>query len=90
SSVKTILKTLNEALSQNVEIQLKILQTIPPLLSNYKELHGDLLAEALLICFRLQDSKVLSVHNTAVATLRQLVINIFEKVQEEDEINDKN
>lgn len=90
SSVKTILKTLNEALSQNFEIQLKILQTIPPLLSNYKELHGDLLAEALLICFRLQDSKALAVNNTAAATLRQLVINIFEKVQEEDEINDKN
>ncbi|CAG8503304.1 19215_t:CDS:10 [Racocetra persica] len=90
SSVKTILKTLNDVLSQSVEIQLKILQTIPPLLSNYKALHGDLLAEALLICFRLQDSKVLVVNNTAAATLRQLVINIFEKVQEEDEINDKN
>ncbi|CAG8703384.1 14838_t:CDS:2, partial [Racocetra fulgida] len=37
-----------------------------------------------------QDSKVLVVNNTAAATLRQLVINIFEKVQEEDEINDKN
>ncbi|CAG8467852.1 8909_t:CDS:10 [Cetraspora pellucida] len=90
SSVKTILKTLNDVLSQSVEIQLKILQTIPPLLSNYKALHGDLLAEALLICFRLQDSKVLVVNNTAAATLRQLVINIFEKVQEEDEINEKN
>ncbi|RHZ78300.1 hypothetical protein Glove_166g199 [Diversispora epigaea] len=90
SSVKTILKTLNDIMSQGVEIQLKILQTVPPLLSNYQALHGDLLAEALLICFRIQDSKVVVVNNTAAATLRQLVINIFEKVQEEDEINEKN
>ncbi|CAI2181355.1 20085_t:CDS:10 [Funneliformis geosporum] len=89
SSVKTILKTLNDIMSQGVEIQLKILQTVPPLLSNYQALHGDLLAEALLICFRLHDSKIVVVNNTAAATLRQLVINIFEKVQEEDDINNK-
>ncbi|CAG8443203.1 6201_t:CDS:10 [Funneliformis caledonium] len=88
-SVKTILKTLNDIMSQGVEIQLKILQTVPPLLSNYQALHGDLLAEALLICFRLHDSKIVVVNNTAAATLRQLVINIFEKVQEEDDINNK-
>ncbi|CAJ0630351.1 10027_t:CDS:10 [Entrophospora sp. SA101] len=88
SSVKTILKILNDVMSQGVvEIQLKILQTVPPLLSNYHTLHGDLLAEALLLCFHLQDSKILVVNNTAAATLRQLVINVFDKVQEEDEIN---
>ncbi|CAH1758241.1 9942_t:CDS:2 [Entrophospora sp. SA101] len=90
SSVKTILKTLNDIMSQGVvEIQLKILQTVSPLLSNYQTLHGDLLAEALLLCFRLQDSKILVVNNTAAATLRQLVINIFDKVQEEDRINER-
>ncbi|CAB4429829.1 unnamed protein product [Rhizophagus irregularis] len=89
SSVRTVLKTLNDIMSQGVDIQLKILQTVPPLLSNYQTLHGDLLAEALLICFRLQDSKIVVVNNTAAATLRQLVINIFDKVQEEDSINDK-
>lgn len=35
-------------MSQGVEIQLKILQTVPPLLSNYKALHGDLLAEVII------------------------------------------
>ncbi|CAG8580348.1 13705_t:CDS:2, partial [Acaulospora colombiana] len=45
SSVKTILKTLNDIMSQGVDIQLKILQTVPPLLRNYQALHGDLLAE---------------------------------------------
>ncbi|RIA83990.1 hypothetical protein C1645_880206 [Glomus cerebriforme] len=89
SSVKTVLKTLNDIMSQGVDIQLKILQTVPPLLSNYQTLHGELLAEALLVCFKLQESKIVVVNNTAAATLRQLVINIFEKVQEEDNINDK-
>ncbi|CAG8574494.1 6023_t:CDS:2 [Paraglomus occultum] len=89
TSIKMILKTLNDIVSQGVDIQLKILQTLPSLLSNYDSLHGDLLAEALLLCFRLQDSKIVVVNNTAAATLRQLVINIFEKVELEDERNQK-
>ncbi|CAG8622872.1 14264_t:CDS:2, partial [Ambispora leptoticha] len=90
SSVKTILKTLNDIISQGVEVQLKILQTLPPLLNNYSTLTGDLLVEGLLVCFRLQDSKIMAVNNTAAATLRQLVINIFDKVEKEDEIIEKN
>lgn len=97
-------------MSQGVEIQLKILQTILPLLTNYS-VHKESLAEvsydhlprihssrcslsdtktcfiqsqALLLCFRLQDSRVVFVNNTAAATLRQLVIYIFERVGEED------
>lgn len=42
--------------------------------------------QALLICFRLQDSKVVVVNNTAAATLRQLVIHVFDKVTKEDAI----
>lgn len=41
--------------------------------------------KALLICFRLQDSKIVVVNNTAAATLRQLVIFVFDKVAKEDE-----
>ncbi|CAG8704246.1 2805_t:CDS:10, partial [Dentiscutata erythropus] len=89
SSIKAIVKILSDLVSQGVEIQLKILQTIPPLLNNYQSLQGDLLIEALLICFRLQDSKVIVVSNTAAATLRQLVINIFDKVLLDDETNEK-
>jgi hypothetical protein len=37
-----------------------------------------------LICFRLQDSKIVVVNNTAAATLRQLVIFVFDKVAKED------
>ncbi|CAG8776680.1 30149_t:CDS:2, partial [Racocetra persica] len=88
-SIKTIIKILNDLVFQGVEVQLKILQTIPPLLNNYQSLQGDLLIDALLICFHLHDSKAVVVSNTAAATLRQLVIDVFEKILLEDEINDK-
>ncbi|KAG0005765.1 hypothetical protein BGZ65_010239, partial [Modicella reniformis] len=83
SAIEIVLKTLNDIMSLGVEIQLKILQTILPLLTNYN-VHKEALAEALLLCFRLQDSRVVFVNNTAAATLRQLVIYIFEKVGTED------
>ncbi|CAO3613794.1 unnamed protein product [Cunninghamella blakesleeana] len=84
TSVRTVLRTLTDVSVHGVDIQLKILQTVLPLLTNYNSVHDDILAEALLICFRLQDSKVVVVNNTAAATLRQLVIYVFDKVTEED------
>ncbi|RCI02023.1 hypothetical protein CU098_003406, partial [Rhizopus stolonifer] len=84
TSVRTILRTLTDISSQGVDIQLKILQTVLPLLNNYRSVHDDILAEALLVCFRLQDSKAMVVNNTAAATLRQLVIFVFDKVTKED------
>ncbi|KAI8343085.1 hypothetical protein BC941DRAFT_410389 [Chlamydoabsidia padenii] len=84
TSVRTVLRTLTDISIHGVDIQLKILQTVLPLLTNYNNVHDDILAEALLICFRLQDSKIIVVNNTAAATLRQLVIYVFDKVTEED------
>ena len=43
--MNAILKTLNDIMIHGVEIQLKILQTILPLLTNYHTIHGDVLAE---------------------------------------------
>ncbi|KAF7724885.1 hypothetical protein EC973_000598 [Apophysomyces ossiformis] len=84
TSIRSILRTLTDISVHGVEIQLKILQTVLPLLTNYRSVHDDILAEALLICFRLQDSKIVVVNNTAAATLRQLVIFVFDKVAKED------
>ncbi|KAF9191924.1 hypothetical protein BGZ51_006482 [Haplosporangium sp. Z 767] len=67
-AIEVVLRTLNGIMSHGVEIQLKMLQTILPLLTNYN-VHGE---------------SVVFVNNTAAATLRQLVIYIFEKVGEED------
>lgn len=53
-----------------VDIQLKILQALPPLLQNYADdLQGPLLGEALLICAILQGSKMGVVNNTAAASM---------------------
>jgi hypothetical protein len=67
-----------------VDIQLKVLQTLLSLLTAFPDVSGDLLAEALLACFKLHESKAGVVSSTAAATLRQLVVLVFEKVGEED------
>ncbi|KAI8354550.1 guanine nucleotide exchange factor in Golgi transport N-terminal-domain-containing protein [Choanephora cucurbitarum] len=84
TSIRAVLRTLTDISVHGMDIQLKILQTVLPLLSNYRSVHDDILAEALLICFRLQDSKIAVVNNTAAATLRQLVIFVFDKVGKEN------
>jgi hypothetical protein len=77
-----ILKSLSDPSINTQELQLKVLQTILPLVTNYPQLHGPVLASALLLCFKLQDSKVAVVSSSAVATFRQLVLHAFEKLQE--------
>lgn len=68
-----------------LEVQLKILQALPPLLQNYaRYLTGELLSKALHICFILLNSKTAVVSNTSAATLQQLVISVLEKVAKED------
>lgn len=78
-----ILQTLRNVLSQGVEIQLKILQTLVALLTNCPGIHGPVLADTLLLCFRLQESKIGVVSSTAAATLRQLIMTLFEGVSAE-------
>lgn len=71
--------------SADLDVQLKILQTLPSLLHSYsEELSGELLAGTLEICAILQASKTAAVSNTAAATLQQLVISAFDKVVDED------
>lgn len=65
-------------------MQLKILQTLLPLITNYPSIHGPVLANALSLCFRLHDSKNMVVNGIASATLRQLVTHVFDKVAEEE------
>ncbi|KAI9248500.1 hypothetical protein BDA99DRAFT_228255 [Phascolomyces articulosus] len=45
TSVRTILRKLTDISVHGVEIQLKILQTVLPLLTNYRSVHDDVLAE---------------------------------------------
>ncbi|KAG1830278.1 guanine nucleotide exchange factor in Golgi transport N-terminal-domain-containing protein [Suillus subalutaceus] len=100
SAVALIVRTMNDVMSQGVEIQLRILQTLVSLITNFPSIHGELLGEvhsvyysrylsgylskALLLCFKLQDSMIAVVSSTAAATLRQLVMFIFGKMVNED------
>ncbi|KAG8814900.1 hypothetical protein FRC17_000932, partial [Serendipita sp. 399] len=71
---------MGEVMTQGVDIQLRILQVLLSLVTNFLNIHGMVLGDALLLCFRLQESRIAVVSSTAAATLRQLVMFIFEKV----------
>ncbi|KAH7630002.1 hypothetical protein B0T09DRAFT_264083 [Sordaria sp. MPI-SDFR-AT-0083] len=80
-----VLEALQQATSAGLDVQLKILQALPSLLSNYAaEVKGELLVTALNICFILQSSKNAIVNNASAATLQQLVVSVFDKVVAED------
>ncbi|CEO60160.1 hypothetical protein PMG11_04799 [Penicillium brasilianum] len=85
--LKHVLAGLKETTGLSLDIQLKILQSLPSLLQFYSnDLSGDLLANTLEICATLQASKTLAVSSTAAATLQQLVVSTFERVYNEDKL----
>ncbi|KAL3464737.1 hypothetical protein BJX64DRAFT_286219 [Aspergillus heterothallicus] len=83
--LQDVLGGLKEITTLTLDIQLKILQTLPSLLQHYSHyLCGELLVTTLEICATLQSSKTLAVSSTAAATLQQLVVSTFERVTIED------
>lgn len=85
SRLSQVLEALQQATSAGLDVQLKILQALPPLLSNYSaDVKGPLLVTALNVCFILQSSKNAIVNHTSAATLQQLVVSVFDKVVAED------
>lgn len=79
--LKEVLDVLRECASLAVDIQLRILQILPPLLQSYSDnVHGDLLFVALETCSALQISKTQAISSTAAATLQQLVLSVFERL----------
>ncbi|KAE8396519.1 hypothetical protein BDV23DRAFT_878 [Aspergillus alliaceus] len=83
--LKDVLGGLKETTNLSLEIQLKILQSLPSLLQHYSnDLGGELLVTTLEICATLQASKTLALSSTAAATLQQLVVSTFERVSIED------
>lgn len=70
-------------LMENNTEELKVLQTVTLLVSTNGIVTGAALAKSLVLCFRLHFTK--SPHkNVASATIRQLVANIIERVENED------
>ncbi|KAI9674789.1 MAG: hypothetical protein M1817_001693 [Caeruleum heppii] len=84
--LKDVLESLRTATAQGLDVQLKILQALPPLTQNYADdLGGEKLGSALLVCSTLQTSKFPVVSSTATATFQQLVTSVFDRVGREDE-----
>lgn len=73
----------------DIDVQLKILQTVSALLAGYPSITGTQLSGALMLCFALYEhSRVAVVSSTAAATLRQNIMIVFDKVQDEDRVFD--
>ncbi|GCB26542.1 protein MON2 [Aspergillus awamori] len=85
--LKDVLAGLKETTNMSLDIQLKILQSLPSLLQHYSsDLGGDLLVSTLEICATLQGNKMLAVSSTAAATLQQLIVSTFDRVSIEDSL----
>ncbi|XP_076261833.1 mon2 homolog, regulator of endosome-to-Golgi trafficking [Rhynchophorus ferrugineus] len=65
--------------------EVRILQSVLLLLTINTVVHGETLARALVLCFRLHFAKNSTTINTAGATVRQLVYLVFERVVTEDQ-----
>jgi len=84
SAIPTLIQRMNDCVSQGVDIRHKILQTLLSLITDFPAIRGRLLANAPLLCFKLHESRTAVVSSTGVATLRQLVMFVVDKVVEED------
>ena len=53
SAIPAIIQTMNDCMSQGVDIQLKILQTLLSLITNFPAIHGRLLANVrtFILCY---------------------------------------
>jgi len=75
-----VLQSFEEAVPLALEVQLKILQTLPSLLQLYAEdIHGEAISMTLSVCADLSSSKNPVVSSTASATFQQLVTAVLER-----------
>ncbi|KAJ2778069.1 Endocytosis and vacuole integrity protein, partial [Coemansia interrupta] len=80
-SIAEVLRTLQLASAMGVEVQVKVLQMVLPLVTQYAEhVAGEELVQALHVCLALQRSRDAVVANTAAAMLRQAVEEVFDRV----------
>ncbi|RKP25880.1 guanine nucleotide exchange factor in Golgi transport N-terminal-domain-containing protein, partial [Syncephalis pseudoplumigaleata] len=86
-AIGTIVTTLGDVVSLGADVQLRTLQIVLPLLSNYPNVHDNELT--LGLCYRLQESTAPMVNSIAGATFRQLINIVFDKVAREDSAVDE-
>ena len=81
SRLLDVLQALEGAVPLALEVQLKILQTLPSLLQLYAaDLYGEALSRILAISADLSASKLPMVSSTAGATFQQLVNTVFARI----------
>jgi hypothetical protein len=78
-SSENLIKYLSNFQDSEKDVQLKILQVILPLVVN-QEISLALIVDLIVLCYKLQETKAPVVNHTAEATFRQLVIFVFEKL----------
>ncbi|WEW60701.1 Endocytosis and vacuole integrity protein [Emydomyces testavorans] len=84
--LKDVIDSLYETTNLSLDVQLKVLQTLPSLFQRHGDsLSGQLLAKTLETCATIQNAKTVAVANTAAATLQQLVGSVFDKAVKQDE-----
>ena len=87
--LQDVVDAFQEVTSSGLDIQLKILQTLPSLLQIYaQDVEGNLLAGILGVCGDMQNNKTAVVSSTATATFQQLITTVYEKVIREDALAD--
>ena len=64
--------------------EVRVLQTATLLLSTNNVVSGPVLARTIVLCFRLYKTDNNVITSIASATIRQLVSNVFERVESED------
>lgn len=74
------------SLVENNLEEVKVLQTATLLLSTNNVVSGPVLARTIVLCFRLHNHEKTIVASIASATIRQLVSNVFERVENEDAV----
>lgn len=75
-----LLQAFEEAIPLGLEVQLKVLQTLPSLLQLYApDLHGEALSRTLSVSADLSSNKLPMVSSTASATFQQLLEAVFTK-----------
>lgn len=79
SSMVNLMNCLWVLMESSVE-ELKLLQTIMLAVSTNSILTGEPLAKAITLCLRLNFTKNVTVNNAASATVRQLVLMVFERL----------
>lgn len=72
------------SLMENNLEEVKVLQTATLLISTNNVVSGPVLARTIVLCFRLYNLENSIVTSIASATIRQLISNIFERVESED------